>query len=139
MHRLSPKLHVMFYWCLVLLFPVFGVKYIIPGLGDWKVWKHVWRYSMFVTWQVKNLVVRRSRLSVRSELPNTVDRKDAFHREFSLTSWRNFNEEASCSNEMSFKRPRTFDRIFTCTFDVGPLERIMKFAVFRLHCFCKIL
>ena len=54
-----------------------------------------------------------------------------------FTSWRNFNEEASCSNGMSFKRPRTFDRIFTCTFDERSLERIMIFAVFRLHCFCK--
>ena len=27
MHRLSPELHMMFYWCLVLLSPMFGVKY----------------------------------------------------------------------------------------------------------------
>ena len=27
MHKLSPELHMMFYWCLVLLSPIFGVKY----------------------------------------------------------------------------------------------------------------
>ena len=138
MHRLSPELHVMFYWCLVLLFPVFGVKYIIPGLGDWKVWKHVWRYSVFVTWNVNKLdPPEKSIVSSKRNFEHYWSKRRFPPRIF--TSWRNFNEEASCSNEMSFKRPRTFDRIFTCTFDERSLERIMKFAVFRLHCFCKIL
>ena len=48
-------------------------------------------------------------------------------------------KSALCSNEMSLKRPRTFDRIFARTFDERSLEQITKFAVFRLHYFCTIL
>ena len=48
-------------------------------------------------------------------------------------------KSALCSNEMSLKRPRTFDRIFARTFDERSLEQITKFAEFRLHYFCTIL
>ena len=57
-----------------------------------------------------------------------------------FTSWRNFNEEASRSNEMSLKRPRTFDRIFTCTFDERSLERIWYspyFVCIAFEKYCK--
>ena len=48
-------------------------------------------------------------------------------------------KSALCSQEMSLKRPRTFDRIFARTFDERSLEQITKFAEFRLHYFCTIL
>ena len=48
-------------------------------------------------------------------------------------------KSALCSNEMSLKRPRTFDRIFARTFDERSLEQVTKFAEFRLHYFCTIL
>ena len=73
---------------------------------------------------------------VQSEILNTIDRKDAFHREFSLRH-ENSTKKRPVQTKCRLKRPRTFDRIFTCTFDERSLERIMIFAVFRLHCFCK--
>ena len=48
-------------------------------------------------------------------------------------------KSALCSNEMSLKRPRTFDRIFARTFDERSLEQITKYSEFRLHYFCTIL
>lgn len=48
-------------------------------------------------------------------------------------------KSALCSNEMSLKRPRTFDRIFARTFDERSSEQITKFVEFRLHYFCTIL
>ena len=56
-------------------------------------------------------------------------------------------KSALCSNEMSLKRPRTFDRIFVRTFDrifvrtfdERSLEQITKYSEFRLHYFCTIL
>ena len=56
-----------------------------------------------------------------------------------LPSSNNCVCSALCSNEMSLKRPRTFDRIFARTFEERSLEQITKFAEFRLHYFCTIL
>ena len=142
MHRLSPELHMMFYWCLVLLSPMFDVKYkesfSYRVLVTEKFGKHVWRYSVFVTWNVNKLdPPEKSIVSSKRNFEHYWSKRRFPPRIF--TSWQKFNEEASCSNEMSLKRPRTFDLIFTCTFDERSLERIMKFAVFRLHYFCKIL
>ena len=46
-------------------------------------------------------------------------------------------KSALCSNEMSLKRPRTFDRIFVRTFDERSLEQITKYSEFRLHYFAQ--